>query len=144
MKFSGNLFFEGKNCLQFIKKDRETGWVEIVLEGDHREVVLFFEPQVFKELAELMNQFLEKGEIIKDISTGTGKIRADVSWDIEEDKKFSTRVNLDVDGEGYNIFRISKGKDVFDLVFGKDQAKEIAGPFNKVAEIERLKREAQK
>ena len=61
MEFNGSITFEGRNGLRWIKKDEETGLIEMVLDTDS-EMILDFEPELLRSIVETAQKFFAGGE----------------------------------------------------------------------------------
>ena len=147
MKFDGSIVFEGGNGLRWIKKNKETGLIEMVLATDGRgEIVLYFEPELLKSIAENAQKFFAGDEkvVVDGPDSGSCRIKPNLVL-LVEDEDVSIEVDWDQPNESDPMIIISgKRWGKVDLGFNLNQARVISECCKKVIEIRNSLEELQK
>ena len=147
MVFNGSITFEGReDGMQWIKKDEETGLIDIVLETDGGgQMVLCFDPALLKSIAEKTRKFFEAGEkILKNESSGSCRIKPNLRLWIE-DEDVSIQVDWEIPGENNPAIEISgKRYGTVGLGININQARVISECCRKIIEIRNSLQELEK
>ena len=144
MKLSGNIIINDKGSFAGIQRDKEDKRIHVVLDNAGSELVLEFEPKCFEALLEEIKTFKESGDTYDSMkASGKGKIKADVTVTLDEDKKLLMESKL-VECPGTVIFSIGHNEEKLELFFSKSQAEKIGDHIGKVGQISRLEKEVQK
>jgi len=143
MDFNASLYFRGECGPWLIKEDEETGLTDITFDSGYGEVILCFDAVSFRDLALAINQFLSSGKVFHPDKKKKSQCEIDLSLPIY-DKKTSINVDLGdtVDASPGLMIGI-EGKQLLELYFDLDQAREIRDRCGKICEIFRLSKEVE-
>ena len=145
MKFNGEISFDGKNGLQWIKEDEETGLIEVCLNNDDGcDMILSFDPELLKSILETGKKFFETGKTSENINAGTCRVKPELHlWIDDEDVSINVHPG-DLEEENPGLIIKGKRYGEVSLCFNFNQARMIAYCCQKIIELRESLKELQK